>query len=328
MTLLKKSSMDTIITPIQADLDAFNLALKQELSSDDELIQGIHEHILRMSGKCLRPVLTLLTSRCNNRHPEEAIRVALACELIHTATLVHDDIIDGSAWRRNQPSVHAKWGREISIVAGDYLYAKAFMILASLSDPKLHQAFAMCAHIMCEGEMKQIEMRKNYLMSEKAYLTIIHKKTAALFQAACMGGAYCAGVNFAQIESVGQYGYLLGMAFQIVDDCLDLVGETEKLGKKAGLDLSQNDVTLPILYLFAELEPSQRQKLLERFSHPDDQLFGDVKLWASERGIIDKTMAVARRFSEAALEQLEVLPDSIYKESLRQLTDYCLERLH
>jgi octaprenyl-diphosphate synthase len=328
MTLLKKPSLDAIIAPIQADLDAFNLALKHELSSDDELIQGIHEHILRMSGKFLRPVLSLLTSRLNGKHPEEAIRVALACELIHTATLVHDDIIDGSEWRRNQPSVHAKWGREISIVAGDYLYAKAFMILASLSDPKLHQAFAMCAHIMCEGEMKQIEMRKNYLMSEEAYLKIIHKKTAALFQAACMGGAYYAGVSFPQIESAGQYGYSLGMAFQIVDDCLDLVGETEKLGKKAGLDLSQNDVTLPILYLFSELEPSQQKKLLERFSRPDDRLFSDVKMWAAERGIVEKTMAQARRFSEAALEQLTQLPDSIYKESLRQLTDYCLERLH
>lgn len=328
MTVIKRPSLNDILAPIQQDLDAFSLALKNELSSDDELIRGIHDHILRMSGKFLRPVLTLLSSRLGGRKPDEAIRVALACELIHTATLVHDDIIDGSEWRRNQPSVHAKWGREISIVVGDYLYAKAFMILASLSDAKLHQAFALCAHIMCEGEIKQIEMRKNYLMSEEAYLKIIHKKTAALFQAACMGGAYYSGVSFPQIENAGQYGYALGMAFQIVDDCLDLVGETEKLGKKAGLDLSQNDVTLPILYLFSELEPKQKQALLDRFANPDEMLFSDVRALASEKGVVERAMSQARRFSETALEHLSAMPESPYKESLRQLTDYCLERLH
>ena len=150
MTIAKRSSLQEICLPIEPELKEFYAAFQKELASSDPLIQGIHDHILRMSGKFLRPILAILSSKtAKSGSSAEAIRLAVAAELIHAATLVHDDIIDDSDFRRNQPSVHSKWGREISIVSGDYLYAKAFLILANFGDPRISQGFAACAHVMC-----------------------------------------------------------------------------------------------------------------------------------------------------------------------------------
>ncbi len=321
-------TLNDIYAPIRGDLAAFTTALKKELASEDPLIRGIHDHILLMSGKFLRPALALLTSQINGHGDPRAVQLAVSIELIHTATLVHDDIIDDSGFRRNQPSVHSKWGREISIVAGDYLYAKAFMLLAGLKDPKISEAFATCAHVMCEGEMKQIEKRNDFLMNEKAYLKIIHQKTAALFQAACMGGAYFSGAPAATVESLGRFGYGLGMAFQITDDCLDLTGETESLGKTAGLDIDKNDVTLPLLYLFQELEGIEREVLLSEIRRGGSTVLAKVKQLAAEKKVIDKALDKAREYLEAASEELGGIKNAAVKDSLSQLAQYCIERSH
>ncbi len=321
-------TLNDIYEPIRGDLTAFSATLKKELASDDPLIRGIHEHILLMSGKFLRPALALLSSRIEGRGDPKVVPLAVAIELIHTATLVHDDIIDDSDFRRNQPSVHSKWGREISIIAGDYLYAKAFMLLAGLKDPKISEAFAACAHVMCEGEMKQIEKRNDFLMSEKAYLKIIHQKTAALFQAACMGGAYFSGAPAATVEALGRFGYGLGMAFQIADDCLDLTGETESLGKTAGLDLDKNDVTLPLLYLFQELEGREREQLLLEIRGGGRAVLAKVKRLAAEKKALDKALNKAREYMETASGELDGIKNAAVRDSLGQLAQYCIDRSH
>ena len=327
MTILKKGSLSEIYTPIKKDLETFSARLKNELRSDDPLIHGIHDHLLNMTGKFLRPALALFCSRIENEAHSEAINLAVAIELIHTATLVHDDIIDDSDLRRNQPSVYSKWGKEISIVAGDYLYAKAFLLLAGLGDVKINQAFASCAHVMCEGEMKQIEKRADFLMDESEYLKIIHQKTAALFQAACMGGAYYSKTAIANIEKLGHYGFCLGMAFQIVDDCLDLVGDSQSLGKKAGLDVYKNDVTLPMLYLFHELEAGERQSLLENLNRGGAGALPQVRQLVKRHGSVEKAAEKARTYTEKAVEDLAEIPESAAKQSLVSLAYYSLERL-
>lgn len=327
MTTLRKLSLQEICLPIEPELKEFSAALQKELASADPLIQGIHDHILRMSGKFLRPILTILSSKAGGRGSSaDAVRLAVAAELIHTATLVHDDIIDDSDFRRNQPSVHSKWGREISIVSGDYLYAKAFLILANFSDPKISQGFAACAHVMCEGEMKQIEKRKDFGLPEEEYLRIIHKKTAALFQAACMGGAYLGGNAPGAVEKLSRYGYGLGMAFQIVDDCMDLTEDAQALGKKAGLDLSKSDMTLPVLYLFSSLDASHKNELLLKMQDPNADLLAEFRALALETGALSRAMDRARAFAQEAQEAVKGLPASPFRDSLAQLVDYCLER--
>ena len=327
MTTASKPTLNEICAPVQQELQAFNRRLQKELSSQDDLIRGIHEHLLKMTGKFLRPLLAILCSRVENKKPEQVIPLSVAIELIHTATLVHDDIIDDSSFRRNQPSVHSKWGREISIVSGDYLYAKAFLLLAGFQDARISQAFAACAHVMCEGEMKQIEKRNQFLMKEEEYLKIIHQKTAALFQAACMGGAYFSGTGLENVEKLGRYGYGLGMAFQIVDDCLDIVGETETLGKTAGLDVYKNEVTLPLLYLFSDLPGAESQVLLTRIQRGDQSALDKIRQLAVEKKSVWRAMQKAREYAERSQEELSGLQESPFKDSLRQLTDYCLERI-
>ncbi len=325
--MILKISLNDIYAPIDKELKSFSEQLKAELSSDDQLISQIHAHLLKMSGKFLRPALTMLCSKIGNKEEPRAVKLAAAIELIHTATLVHDDIIDDSDLRRNMPSIYSKWGAEISIVSGDYLYAKAFLLLAGLGDPWISQAFAACAHEICEGEMKQIEKRKSFLMSEVQYLKIIHQKTAALFQAACMGGAYLSGTRKENMASLGNYGFNLGMAFQIVDDCLDLIGETESLGKTTGLDIYKNDVTLPLLYLFHELGESERTALMAKVQNDGRDAFEKIKALAVQKKAVEKAMAKARLYIEQAIENLKPIQDSASKESLVQLANYCVDRV-
>ncbi len=326
MTLLKKTSLQEIYAPVEKELSIFAEALKKELASGDPLIQEIHGHLLQMTGKHLRPALVILSSKLEGKANDDVIKLAVLSELLHTATLIHDDVIDNSDLRRNQPSVFSKWGREISIVSGDYLYAKSFVVLAGFKDVWLNEAFADCARLMCEGEMKQIEKRNDFRMSEDTYLRIIRQKTAALFQAACMGGAYFSGVARSSIEKMGRYGHALGMAFQIVDDCLDIVGNTEDLGKTTGLDILKNDVTLPALYLFQALEEADRRALLKKMDGTSLVTFEEIKNLAIDTKSVDRAMSKAKAFIDEALSGLEGFKESPYRESLRNLAFHCLER--
>ncbi len=322
-----RSTLKEIYAPIETELHRFSESLKKELSSDDVLIQDIHQHLLKMTGKFLRPALAIFSSKADKKNDFDITKLAVAIELIHTATLVHDDIIDDSNLRRNQPAVHSKWGKEISIVTGDYLYAKAFRLFANFQDVWISRAFATCAHEMCEGEMKQIEKRKNFLMSESDYLRIVHQKTAVLFQAACVGGAHLSGADSDSVERLGHYGFGLGMAFQIVDDCLDLTGEAENLGKATGLDISKSDVTLPILYLFHELDDSERAHLLSDAENGNGHRFERIRQWALEKKCVEKALGKAKEYVENAVENVEALKGSIYKDSLIQLAYYSLDRI-
>ncbi len=320
------ASLNQIYGPIEGELKEVSDLFKRELISKDALINDVCEHLIKMTGKFLRPALCLLSSRASGRPNRDAVKLSTAIELIHTATLIHDDIIDDSSLRRNLPSIYFKWGREISIVSGDYIYAKSFLLLAGLKNVWVNEYFAACAHAMCEGEMTQIEKRSNYVMPEEDYLKIIHKKTAILFQAACMGGAYLGGADIESVKRIGEYGLKLGLAFQIVDDCLDLVGETETLGKTVGLDISKSDVTLPILYLFQELSETERQGLLAGMKAKEEGLFLEIQRLAASKKSVERAMEKARSFGEEALNGLDRLKDSVSKDSLSDLVYYCLDR--
>ena len=308
-----------IYKPIQADLARFSALLRSELASSDVFLQSIHEYLLSISGKHLRPALAIMSARLCGEKTEAPIRVALAIELLHTATLIHDDIIDGSMYRRNQLSMNARWGTEVSIICGDYLYAKAFSILSGLEDPSIYKMFSSCARTMCEGEMKQVETRKSLEMNEAAYLEIILKKTASLFQAACAVGGYLARRSPDLILNLAEYGKNFGMVFQITDDCMDIVGKEEKLGKKAGLDFEKNDPTLPLIYLYRNLGDSERKAF--------ENSFEKMRARAVSEGIVERCLIEAREYAQAASASLEGFPDSPCKKSLQELVDFAIQRV-
>lgn len=320
--------LSEIYKPIRADLELFNTLIRQELKSSDPFIQSINDHLLLISGKHLRPALSILSARMAGNTTDIPVRLAIAIELLHTATLIHDDIIDGSAFRRNQASINAKWGTEVSIISGDYLYAKAFSILAAMNDPNIFKMFAACAMAMCEGEMKQVETRKSLDLSEVAYTEIIHKKTASLFQAACAGGAYVAGQPHDAVYRLGEYGKNFGIAFQIADDCLDIIGQEESLGKKAGLDFDKSDPTLPLIYLY---QTGNREELdgLMNGATPQarEENFAKLKQILISTGILEKCVERARDYAARAVAGLEGMPDSVYRKSLSDLVDFTVQRI-
>jgi octaprenyl-diphosphate synthase len=320
-----------IYKPIRGDLELFKRLIREELDSPDVFIRSILDYLLGISGKHLRPALAILSARLGGNRTDVPVRLAIAIELLHTATLIHDDIIDGSMYRRNQLSMNAKWGVEVSIICGDYLYAKAFSILSALGDAEINRMFSLCARTMCEGEMKQVERRKSLDMGEEAYTEIIRKKTASLFQAACAVGGYVARRDVATLRRLSDYGLHFGLAFQIADDCLDIVGEEEEIGKKAGLDFEKRDPTLPLIYLYETLAPSERDELrrLGEASGAADRLAGfqRIKELCVERGVVERAMERAREHAARAAESLRAEADSPYRKSLLDLVDYALQRI-
>ena len=321
-----------IYRPVQAELDRFKIAIRDDLRSDDPFLNSINEYLLQLSGKHLRPALAILSSRLSGNTTDTPIRLAIAIELLHTATLIHDDIIDESMFRRNQLTLNAKWGNEVSIIAGDYLYAKAFSILASFQDPLLNAAFSQCARTMCEGEMKQVEKRKDLFIGEDAYLTIILKKTASLFQAACAAGGYFSHPqDRGRIEALNEYGKNLGMAFQITDDCLDITGKEEQLGKNPGLDIQKNDATLPLIYYAETLDRDSQREFFALLTSPSEngrrETFEKIKSQITASGVLDKCMERAQHYAGAAHEAVRRLPESVYRKSLSDLVDYTIQRV-
>jgi len=327
--LISTLELSEIYKPIRSDLDRFHKLLQEELSSKDKFLQEIQSHLMQISGKHLRPALAILSARISGNTSDVPVRLAIAIELLHTATLIHDDIIDGSMLRRNQPSVNARWGIEVSIICGDYLYSKAFSILASMEDPNINKMFAACAKTMCEGEMKQVETRKTLAMTEAEYTDIIHKKTASLFQAACAVGAYVSKKSIPEVAALGDYGKNLGLAFQLTDDILDIVAKDETLGKKAGLDFEKKDPTLPLIYMYQTLAPRRGEidALIHATNGQAEQSFQKIKELCVQSGAVERCIRRAKDHATAAHDNLKHFPDSPYKKSLTDLVDFTVQRV-
>lgn len=314
--MIQTPTLTDIYRPIEKDLAGFQAALKNQLRSDDPLLQDLGRYIIEIAGKHLRPALTLLAARMSGEKTDLPIRLAIAIELLHTATLIHDDIVDGSDSRRGRESLNRKWGTEIALIGGDYIYAKAFSSLSEIADPRINQMFSLCALKICEGEMKQVETRKTPLVSEEKYLSMIYKKTAVLFETACAAGGYAAGLALPQIQKLAEYGKSFGMAYQIADDCLDLIGTAEVLGKENGSDFEKSDPTLPMIYLMGELGAD--------FPTGD---FARVRDLAVQRGAVEKSLALAKSYGQKAAACLESSPADPCRKSLLDLIEFTLQRV-
>lgn len=331
MTVLETLNLTEIYKPIEKDIELFRGRILKELTPDDELLRSVHEYLLQISGKHVRSAVAVLSARHGGSNSDSPVSLALAIEILHMATLIHDDIIDGSVYRRNQLTLNAKWGTEISIICGDYLSAKAFSIFSSFTDAAINQMFTSCARSMCEGEMMQIRSRDNLEMNESFYMDIIRKKTASLFRHACMSGAYLSGQTNRFIDDLGAYGENLGLAFQITDDCLDIIGKSEETGKTSGLDIEKSDTTLPLIYLYQATSGKNREELLKHFrgvSTSDRAAHLEaIQNLAKSHGVVERCLEKARGFSEKAVSALKDHTDSPYRRSLVDLAEFTLQRL-
>ena len=315
-----------LYAPIAAELAEAEAIFAAELASRYPFVQHLVEHCADFRGKRLRPALVLLTAKaCGGHRPDHAVLAAVV-EMIHTATLVHDDILDESMIRRHAATVNAEWGNETAVLMGDYLFTHAFHLAASLETTLACRWIGHATNLVCEGEMQQVHNRGNFDLDEEAYFAIIRGKTAELTAVSCRLGAQYAGASETIVQAMDNYGRDLGVAFQIADDVLDLWGEERTTGKSLGTDLEKQKLTLPLIRLLETSTPqaagSLRRLLAEARPEDRDKI----------RDLLDQSEALAyawgqaERYASKASAALDVLPDSACKSALRALTHHVIRR--
>ncbi len=337
--------LDLIYAPVREDLDALARLLRDVLSSDDPFIGELVSHVLTTQGKMIRPALVCLSALAagdgappGSRSPRAAILgIAGAVELIHVASLIHDDVIDAADLRRGHASVNAVWGNQVAVLLGDYLFSKAFHMLACLHQDEIAAAVAWATVRMSQAEIKQIKYGNTPHTDEAIYFDIIEGKTAQLMSAACRSGALAAGAPEPAAAALATFGLEWGMAFQITDDALDLTATADRIGKPIGSDIQTGKVTLPIIHALVRApEPDRRrlQDILEgadglpagRSSEGDGAGVLDVQEILARAGSIDHALGVARAHARRAAAALEPIGESPARESLLALADFVTAR--
>jgi len=325
------------LTPIRQDLEVVTKRLLSQLS--DPIARRV-VYLITAGGKRLRPALVLLAGASGGSlHRAALIDTAAAVEMIHTATLIHDDIIDQSTVRRQQPTFHHRWGTERAVLMGDYLYATAFTLLTRLGIPYVMQVMADVCQQLSRGELLEVEARYRLDLTEAEYLAIIHDKTASLIGGCCQSGAYLGGYSSEAVERFTRFGVNYGLAFQIIDDCLDLTGDPRQLGKPVLSDLDKGAVSLPIIYLAQRLSATERRRLFAPLRPPatlaegragthatDPAFLAQVAETARASGAITKAHDRARHFVDEAREAIADVPMNGLGDVYRQLTEYAVDR--
>lgn len=315
-----KVRMLPLFAEIQEDLKVVNSELRRLLVHPDPLLTHAATHLLAAGGKRLRPAFALLAARFHRYDLERLLPLALALELIHMATLVHDDIIDRAHTRRGSPTVSAAWGNRISVHTGNCLLAKALILAARYRDPLIPRELARVCVKMCEGEI--IQLTGATAASIREYLYRIKCKTALLIAASCKLGAAVAGAPLAVYRALGRYGYFVGMAYQITDDVLDFSGTEAQLGKPVGNDLRQGILTLPVIYAIRKSGAESRLGYLVAKQPKSEQEVEEAIRLTIIAGGIDYARGVAGRYLAKAIGELRHLPDVPTRDSLRQIAEF------
>ncbi len=320
-------STDVILEPLKDQMREVEERLFSDLSPADKRLSDLVFHISKIKGKRFRPALLLLSGQCSGGLIPQHIDLAVVVELIHTATLVHDDIIDEAVVRRHIDTMNTKWGSKISILFGDYLFSRAYTILSALDSQMATIIMSQTINILCEGEMVQLLRCYDAEVTESEYLNIIERKTASLCAASCKLGAISSGANKKQTEALTNYGSKIGMAFQIIDDCLDVMGKEEEMGKPMNLDSQSGKLTLPFIRLVNKLPTDRKESTLELiFQNNSKDSKAAIADLLEEHDAVDYAYDTARQLVKKAQDDLSVIPDSIYKTSLLDLGDYVVSR--
>ncbi len=313
---------------IRADLNQVEATLRNLTESPNKIITEIGEYLFQRAGKRLRPALLMLCSKLFGYKGEEHILLSALVETIHTASLIHDDIIDNSETRRGQDTVHTRWGPNITVLLGDYLYIKTIGLSLQTSRPEFIRILTEVSAQMIEGELHEYYMSGNLDLGEDDYLDIIRKKTASLFSASCLLGSLVADASVDMQLHMAEYGTALGMSFQIIDDLLDYAGDHKSLGKPVLSDLSEGRITLPVIYTLNQNDGIRRKRLIELFnskdSHPDIKL--EILDIIRSDGALDYTSRCAETYSRKAQSLLMEMPASPYRDSLHLIPEFVLNR--
>ncbi|MFZ3170843.1 MAG: polyprenyl synthetase family protein [Carboxydocellales bacterium] len=311
-----------LFAEVQDELKMVEAELSKIVKAPDEQLTATSAHLLHAGGKRLRPAFALLAAKITGENIDKVLPIAVALELIHMASLVHDDVIDASMTRRGIPTVKAKWGNRVSMHTGDYIFAKSLQLISQYKDPRIARVLAEVSVQMCKGEIQQIVSSFDVHQNLRDYFYRIKRKTALLISASCQCGAIACCAPEAWVKALSMYGHHLGMAFQITDDILDLIADQEELGKPIGGDLRQGIMTLPIIY--GLIHSPQKERLLELVKmreKSETQLKEAIELIKAS-GAIEYSFNLSDRFIKKSLEHLARLPEVPIRNTLGVIASF------
>lgn len=312
--------------PIQEEMTQVEAMLRSELRSDDAFVDELVKYGFRISGKRLRPALVLLAAKAVGRARPDHIVLATVVEMIHTATLIHDDVLDEATIRRHLDTVNARWNNEASVLLGDYLFTHSFYLASTLESTFACRTIGRATNIVCDGELRQVRHRGNFLLSEEEYLQIIDAKTAELTACCCQLGAHYAGATEDTVNRLRDFGRYLGIAFQIVDDLLDVVGNESEAGKSLGTDLEKRKATLPLIRTLELADEAERAEITAICLGESVQPREALQPWLERFAAIEYARDKAQAYAERARQELAPLGSNPALEVLRNLTDFVLAR--
>ena len=326
--LVKKPSLDLLMKLVTKDLDKVNATILEHMQSPVHLIPQLAGHLIAAGGKRLRPMLTLGTAALCQYSGDRHIKLAACVEFIHTATLLHDDVVDASELRRGKLTANTVWGNQASVLVGDFLFSRAFQLM--VTDGSLHvlKLLSNASAVIAEGEVHQMLTTNDTTTSEADYLEVIQSKTAELFSAAARIGAVVADRPKIEEEALAAYGTNLGVAFQLVDDALDYSARQAELGKTIGDDFSEGKITLPVILAFRrgnEEEKSFWKRCLEELEQCPEDLDRAQSL-IRQHSSLEDTMTRARHYAALARDSLDLFNDCEAKQALKSVIDFCIER--
>ncbi len=313
---------------VQDDFAEINQLIIDQLHSNVGLVENIGQYLVEAGGKRLRPLLVVLCANALNFKHKQRLELAAIIEFIHTATLLHDDVVDISEMRRGRLTANAKWGNAPSVLVGDFLYSRAFQMMVAIGNMDIMAILSDTTNIISEGEVQQLVNAKDPSVGEENYLEVIHKKTAALFEAACETSAVLSGASQTQREALKRYGYHVGMAFQLVDDALDYEGDAETLGKNVGDDLAEGKPTLPLIHAMKMGNPDESKLIANAIEQGGIDQLEEIVAIVKRTGALDYTKQAAKNQVSLALQQLDSLADSEYRQAMAQLAEFATERAY
>ena len=325
---LERVLKERVAALVGEDLAAVEAEIRRELYSPVPLIQEMGGYIAGAGGKRLRPILLLLAARLAEYRGPRAVRLACVVELLHTATLVHDDVVDQAPLRRGHPSANAQWGDDASVLVGDHLYAKSFAMLVRDNDRGVMETLARATVSMTEAEVLQLQLKRSGLISEADYVRIITQKTASFISACCRIGGLLGAVPPAQIEALTRYGLDIGIAFQISDDALDFTADQARLGKAIGADLREGKRTLPLIAMLERVPTAEAEQVRAALRRRtlDAAEIEDIRRLVLEHEGVDYARARAQAFAQAAKADLEAFGPSEERETLALVADFVVDR--
>ncbi|MFZ6723922.1 octaprenyl diphosphate synthase [Undibacterium sp. MH2W] len=313
---------------IATDMSAVNQVIRQQLHSDVALVNQIAEYIINAGGKRIRPVLVLLVANAYGYQGKHHHELAAIVEFIHTATLLHDDVVDESSLRRGRQTANALFGNAASVLVGDFLYSRAFQMMVSINSMRVMQILADATNVIAEGEVLQLLNMHDPDVTEERYLQVIRSKTAKLFEAAAEIGALIAGANDEQVNAAGEYGRCIGTAFQLIDDVLDYSGNAVDIGKNVGDDLREGKPTLPLIYLMKHGSDAEKELVRLCIEQGDESQFDAILSAITQSGALDYTTQQAVLAADRASAAIQSLPESTYKTALLALSHFAVHRNH